>query len=71
MDFIEEKEASKRIKSLRALKGFTQKEMADKLGISRKIYNRYENSPYGVPIEKLEPVAKILDCKVGDFFVAL
>lgn len=71
MEFIDEKEASKRIKSLRALKGFTQEDMADKLNISRKVYSKYENNPYGVPIDKLVPVANILGCKIGDFFVAV
>ena len=71
MDFIGEREASKRIKSLRALKGFTQEEMADKLKLSRKVYANYENNPYAVPMKKLVPVADLLGCKVGDFFVAL
>lgn len=71
MDFVEEKEASRRIKSIRALKGFSQEEMADKLNMSRKVYSRYENRPYAVPMDKLVPVADILGCKVGDFFIAL
>ena len=71
MEFIEEKEASKRIKALRALKGFTQEEMADKLNITRKVYIKYENKPYSVPIDKLKPIANLLGCNMGDFFVAL
>ena len=70
MEFVEEELASRKIKSFRALKGYTQEDMATKLGLSRKVYIKYENSPYSVPIEKLEPVAKVLGCRVGDFFVA-
>lgn len=70
MNFIDEKEASKRIKALRTLKGFTQEEMADKLNVSRKVYSKYENKPYSVPIDKLKPLANLLGCKMGDFFVA-
>lgn len=71
MDFINEKDASRRIKAIRVLKGYSQEEMADKLNVSRLTYIKYENNPYAVPMRKLEPVANLLGCKVGDFFVAL
>lgn len=70
MEFISEELASRRIKSFRTLKGFTQAEMADKLKVTRRVYAGYENKPYSVPIRKLQPVADLLGCKVGDFFDA-
>ena len=69
MEFVSEELVSRRIKSLRTLKGFTQEEMAEKLNISRSAYNKYENKPYDVPTRKLLSIANLLDCKVGDFFV--
>jgi len=69
MEFYSNDQATKRIKSIRTLAGFTQAEMADKLGVSVKVYANYENNPYYVPIAKLALVADALGCEVGDFFV--
>lgn len=69
MRFYTNEQATKQIKAIRTLAGFTQAEMADKLGITVKVYSKYENNPYSVPIAKLEPVANLLGCTVGDFFV--
>lgn len=69
MEFYSNDQVTKRIKSIRTLAGFTQAEMADKLGVTVKVYSKYENNPYSVPIAKLVPVAEMLGCTVGDFFV--
>ena len=69
MTFLTNEQARRKIKSIRSLSGFTQAEMADKLGITAKVYSKYENDPYTVPVAKLELVAKIFGCSVGDFFV--
>ena len=70
MEFVSEEIVSRRIKSLRTLKGLTQEEMAGKLNVSRSAYIRYEKNPYNVPTKKLMSIANLLDCKIGDFFVA-
>ena len=70
MDFVSNAEATNRIKSLRVRKGLTQAEIAEKLGVSTKVYIRYENQPYDVPIKRYQQIADILGCKASDFFVA-
>lgn len=69
MVFISNEKAAKRIKSFRAVAGLTQAEMAEKLGVTTKVYSRYENDPYSVPVAKLVPLAEQFGCSLGDFFV--
>ncbi len=71
MEFVDETLASRRIKAARLIKGFTQAEMADRLKVTRAVYIKYENKPYTIPIKKLQPIADLLGCQIGDFFVAL
>jgi DNA-binding XRE family transcriptional regulator len=71
MEFITNEEATRRIKSIRVLNCYTQAEMAKKLGVSLKTYNRYENNPLDVPVKVYQRMANILGCKTSDFFVTL
>lgn len=70
MEFVDETTVSRRIKAFRVLKGYTQAEMAGKLGITTQVYAKYEHKPYSIPLRKLTPIADTLGCKVADFFVA-
>ena len=57
------------LKELRARKRFTQKEMADKLGVSRQRYITIEKYPSRVSCQKMEAIANILDVDIGDIFL--
>ena len=48
--------------------GFTQKQMADKLGISRSNYNNYELGTVTPPFEKVLEIKQILNYKKDDLF---
>ena len=50
-----------RIKELRAKKGLTQQDMADKLNISAAAYGYYEQGKSSIPYEKLILLANIFD----------
>lgn len=55
-----------RIKTLRTLKGISQKEMADKLHKSQSAYNRMEHGDIKIGIEELPEIADILGCTVDE-----
>lgn len=55
-----------RIKSLRTAKGFTQEQMADRIGISRQKYARIENGANSITLDILAEIADILDVTAGD-----
>ena len=60
---------SNNIRSYRIRSGLTQREVADKLGVSRITYNIYEVNPKKVRIETLQQIALIFNCNLMDFFV--
>lgn len=60
---------SNNIKKFRALKGYKQQEIADKMGITIKTYNIIENNPVKYSIIELKKVADALECNVYDFFI--
>lgn len=57
------------LKELRARKGLTQQNMADKLGISRQRYIEIEKKPSKVSCEKMQAIAEILQVEIGDIFL--
>lgn len=56
----------KRLEALRKQKGFSQKEMADKLHKSPSSYNRMEKGEIKIALEELPNIAALLDCTVDD-----
>lgn len=56
----------KRLEALRKQKGFSQKEMADKLHKSPSSYNRMEKGDIKIALEELPGIAALLDCTVDD-----
>lgn len=52
------------LKGLRCDYGFTQKEMAEKLGISTPTYAKYENCSIKIPYEIVVKICKI--CKIAN-----
>lgn len=69
MEFATKEIVTRRIRAIRTLYGYTQTDMAKKLGVSLKTYNRYENSPLDAPVKVYKRIAEILGCKASDFFV--
>src|SRR5579859_159913 len=61
------KNIGRRINEIRAVKGLTQAQLADKLGISVRLLARWESSE-NVKVMTLFRIAKVLGCKVPDFF---
>lgn len=53
-----------RLKELRTMSGFTQRYMADALGISQPSYIRYESGSSEPTLENLAKIADILDVSV-------
>lgn len=66
-NFILEEQASRILKSYRVKLGLEQSEVAEKLGVSRLTYWKYENKPYNLPIDKLLKVIEVLDGDINDF----
>ncbi len=64
MDSIIEK-----IIKLRKQKGFSQKDLADKLGIATINYGKYERGESVLTVVRLKEIAKILDVDLKDLFI--
>lgn len=60
---------SSNIRAYRARMGYSQQDMADKLGVSRISYNDYEVNPQKLKVATLTKIADILNCNLEDFFV--
>lgn len=56
------------LKLYRAKFGYTQGDIAQKLGVSRQTVNAIENNKYFPSLELGLKLAKILQCKVDDLF---
>lgn len=57
------------IEKKRREKGYTQKDMADKISVSIGCYNMYENNQRKIPKEKAEAIANVLECAIDDIFI--
>ena len=58
----------KRIKELRALKGFSQEELAARAEIDRTYVNSVENGKRNISIVNIEKIAKALKTDLAVFF---
>lgn len=56
------------LKELRARKRWTQRETAQKLGVSEQTYNAWEKDVSGVAISKVNAVANLFGVKIGQIF---
>lgn len=54
------------IKKLRKEKKLTQQELADKIGVSVRMYSEYENETTDIGIKKLQNIAESLQCSILD-----
>ena len=55
-----------KIKQLRLEKGLTQQQLADKIGVKQKDVSRWENGTYNPKLDKLQLIAKALECEITD-----
>ena len=59
----------KNIKKYRKLKGWTQRELAEKLYVSESFISKLESVTYHtIAIDTLEQIAKLLDTSIKNFF---
>lgn len=59
----------KNIKKYRKLKGFTQRQLAEKLLLSESFIAKLESNTYQtISIDTLKQIADVLDTKIGKFF---
>lgn len=58
-----------RLEKNRKNKGYTQRFMADKIGVSVACYNMYENNQRKIPISKAKVIANVLECNIDAIFV--
>ena len=62
------KNISAKLKGLRAEKGFSLEEMAEKIGIHRETLRKYENNPSSIEIGTLLKMLNIYDIETTYFF---
>ena len=59
----------KNIKKYRKIKGWTQRELAEKLYVSESFISKLESITYQtIAIDTLEQIAKVLDTHIKNFF---
>ena len=58
-----------RMKELRKQKGWTQKELANKVGVSYQLINKYEGALHSPPLDRLILLAEALETSI-DYLVA-
>lgn len=56
------------IREARRAKGFTQKEVGEKMGITEASFNRYENGTANLSLETVQKVAESLGVQVKLIF---
>lgn len=62
------KEIGKRIKTLRAMRGFTQQELGKKCGISFQQVQKYEKGHNSIYVHRLADIATVLGVSINYFF---
>lgn len=58
-----------RIKALRAEKGLSQQDLADRIGVTRQSVCNVETNPLGARACSLIKLADAMGCRITDFFV--
>ena len=56
------------MKSIRVAKGFTQQEVAEKMGVSRNTYMKWENYESFPDAIQLIMLAKLFECSMDAFY---
>ncbi len=66
---INNEQLAMNIKIARIRKGYTQRQMAELLGISRSRYNYYENKPRSFTVDNLSNVSALLGIQIEELLV--
>lgn len=56
------------LREFRKKMGYTQKDIADILGLERSTYAYYENGKTRIPVSKLQILARLYSVNINDFF---
>ena len=56
------------IRKVRKEKGFTQKELGEKLGLTEATFNRYETGRQNLTLDTLQKIADVLEVRVNILF---
>lgn len=67
MELIEQ--VGKRIKELRKIRGMSQDDLGDELGVTRSFVSKMENGKKKISLEHVENIAKILNVLPEDLLV--
>ena len=67
---ISGKEISNNIRAERNRKKLTQKEVADRLGITVRTYLKYEKDAENIKATTLYVLSKLFMCNISDFYVS-
>lgn len=59
---------SGKLKGIRAEKGYSQEEMAEKIGIHRETFRKYENDPASLEVGQLLKLLDIYEIETPYFF---
>ena len=54
------------IKQCRISRGFTQEDIAEKMGLSKQFILQIEQGERKIPVDRLIQIANILDCTLDD-----
>lgn len=57
-----------RLRTLRLAQGYTCKQMADKLGLTKGTYSKKERGQIGITLIDAHKIATILDSTIDDIF---
>ena len=53
---------------IRKAAGLSQRDLANKSGLTQRMINFYEHNPKSLPVDRLKALSDALDVKVADFF---
>jgi putative transcriptional regulator len=62
-------EINNRLKVLRAERNWTQKDLAEKMNISRQTVNAIENERYDPSLPLAFKFARLFNCRIEDIFI--
>lgn len=62
------KEIGNNIKEARKYKGYTQKQMAEKLFMTQQQYSRFENGVFELNYEQILKICKLLDVSPNEIY---
>jgi transcriptional regulator with XRE-family HTH domain len=59
---------SQNLVRIRKAKGYSQRELAQKTGLTQRMINFYEHNPQSIPVDKLKVLSSVLGVTISDFF---